>query len=366
MSTIESWIRFANIELPCVGGCALIGRFGSAAAVFEAAGPDRDAVLDLAGRAANRVYSPENLPRDDQIAYARDAAVQALPHGDPSYPTNLLEIPTPPPVLFMRGRLDERDRFAIGLVGTRRPSAYGRSVAIRLARDLAAAGLTVVSGGAMGVDAAVHRAALEAGGRTIVVLGCGLGVRYPAENQPLFEAIIREDQGAVISEAPLLATPEAWRFPARNRIISGLSMGIVVVEAGQRSGALITASAATEQGRDVMAVPGNIDVATAVGPNELIRDGAALVTSAADIQRVVGMLVLEPTPRTAAPSAPPVRGLPEPQQRILQHLSLTPRHIDALAADVRATSSDVGMHLTMLELGGHVRRLPGNCYIRAL
>ena len=312
-----------------------------------------------------RVQDPSFAPTNQQIAYARKAGVQPLPITSPHYPKNLKEIPDPPSVLLSRGELKERDQFAIAIVGSRMATPYGRSVAAQLTRDLARAGLTIVSGGALGIDGVVHRAALDAGGRTIVVLGCGLDVEYPRENQPLFHQIVREDRGAILSEYPLGAGPDAWRFPVRNRIISGLSMGVVVVEAGVQSGALLTASLAGEHGRDVMAVPGNVDRPKSKGTNGLIKDGAALVENAKDVLSTLGVLTLEPP--DAGPSTPALPpDLTPGQRKILECLTLSPKQIDALAAEAQLPGPEVSVSLTMLELAGLARRVAGNSYIRVL
>jgi DNA processing protein len=245
----------------------------------------------------------------------------------------------------------------------------------------------VVSGGAVGIDAAAHRGAVSGGGRTVAVLGCGLDVDYPRENRELFEKIV-EGGGALISEYALGAQPEAWRFPLRNRIISGMCLGVVVIEAPQRSGALITAQYAAEHGRTLMAVPGNIDRPTSVGSNELLRLGAVPVLKSDDVLEALSLVRLparsehqtafalsEPaddlTPGSTAPArkAEPVPkvsfpALPEPQQKLLQILSQTPQHVDGLAQQCGVTAGEAGVELTFLELDGLVRRLPGNTYIR--
>jgi DNA processing protein len=362
---MESWLRFANLQLPARSANALLDRFGSPEAVFAARPADMDDIAGVTERVAVRLADESYIPTEAQLRFMRSAGVMVVPRDAEEYPKNLREIPDPPAVLFVRGRLDERDRFAVGLVGSRRSTPYGRGVTAKLARELCAAGLTVVSGGALGIDAIAHQAAVDAHGRTLVVLGCGLDIEYPRENQRIFERVFSEDRGALVTEFPLGTAPEPWRFPLRNRIISGLSMGVVVVEAGEHSGALLTATAAAEQGRDVMAVPGNVDREGSRGTNALIRDGAILIENAQDVLRALGVLVLE-SPK-AAPAAPRLGpDLPEGQKRLLEYLSLTPRHIDALAADVRMSPPDVSVQMTLLELTGLVRRLPGNCYIRVL
>jgi DNA processing protein len=363
---MESWLRLANLQLPARSANALLDRFGSPEAVFGAAPNEMQDIAGLSERVVSRLADESFIPTGEQLQFLRSAGVRVVPRDADDYPRNLREIPDPPAVLFVRGRMDEKDRFAVGLVGSRRSTPYGRSVTARLARDLCAAGITVVSGGALGIDAVAHKAAVDAHGRTLVVLGCGLDIEYPRENQSIFEQVLTQDQGALVTEFPLGTAPEPWRFPLRNRIISGLSMGVVVVEAGEQSGALLTATAAAEQGRDVMAVPGNVDRESSRGTNALIRDGAILIENAQDVLRALGILVLEP-PKSASSGTTKIGpDLPDGQKRLLEHLSLTPKHIDALAADVRMSPPDVSVQMTFLELTGLVRRLPGNCFIRVL
>lgn len=364
MSDTLSWLRLANVELSPRAAHALLDRFGSPEAILAAAEDDLVSVPELTSDQLIRLNSSAREPTDAQIAWAERPDVAIVHRDSPEYPETLRDITDRPAMLFVRGRLDERDRFGVAIVGTRRPSPYGRAVATRFARDLSDIGLTIVSGGALGIDTAAHRATVGAGGRTLVVLGCGLNVRYPADNQPLFDEIVARDCGAIVSEFPLGATPEAWRFPMRNRVISGLCMGVVVVEAGAQSGALITASFAADQGRDVLAVPGNVDSALSQGTNALIRDGAALVTNGREVAEALGVLVMRsqrpPEPRPSAPD------LPEPQQRILARLSLTPKHIDAIASELEIGSPEASSHLTLLELRGLVIRQPGGTFVRAL
>ncbi len=197
-----------------------------------------------------------------------------------------------------------------------------------------------------------------------MVLGCGLDVPYPSGNQRMFSEILEQRQGVILTEYPMGATPESWRFPVRNRLISGLAMGVVVVEAGKQSGALITANTAAEQGRDVMAIPGNIDRPASEGTNALIMDGAALVTCAHDVVRHLGVTLVQAPEEARA--AEVNHDLPEDQKAVLAQLSLTPVHIDAIAAAVQMTTSQAAAVLTLLELRGLVHRQPGSTYIRAL
>jgi DNA processing protein len=210
-----------------------------------------------------------------------DWGIRLLVRESTDYPAVLAGLPDAPPYLFVRGTIEERDRAAVAIVGTRHATEYGKGIASKLASDLAQRGVTVVSGLARGVDTQAHKGALDAGGRTFAVCGCGLDVAYPSENRALMEQI--ENAGACISEFAPTVHPEAWHFPARNRIISGLSVGVVVIEAAERSGALITADFALEQGREVFAVPGNIHKAQSKGAHALIKAGATLVDSVDDI-----------------------------------------------------------------------------------
>jgi DNA processing protein len=222
------------------------------------------------------------LDLDAELEKLRRYGVRVLTLHDPDYPPRLREIYNPPALLYVRGEITRQDDQAVGVVGTRSPTVYGRELAARIVPELVAAGLTVVSGLARGIDSIAHNAALQAGGRTIAVLGCGVDVIYPSENRRLFERIL--EHGAVVSEYPLGTKPDAFNFPARNRIISGLSLGSVVVEAGSSSGASITADYALEQNREVFAFPGRATDPRSAGCNRLIRDGRAkLVTCTQDI-----------------------------------------------------------------------------------
>lgn len=321
----------------------------------------------LTDRMAERLADRSLTPDERHLKWMVANQVHLLLITEPDYPRNLKEIPDPPPVLFVRGRIDEKDRFSVAVVGSRNASPYGRSVTERIVKDLAAAGLTIVSGGAIGIDAIAHRAALAVEGRTLVVLGCGLNIAYPQSNTDIFQQVVNMDAGALISEFPLDSGPDAWRFPMRNRIISGLSQATLVTEAPQQSGSLITAGIAAEQGREVMAVPGNIDRAGAKGSNLLIKDGATLVETADDVLQVLGIMQLKPAPNSdSASKQRQSSNLPVEQRRILECLSLTPKHMDALAIEARLSGVEVAVELTQLELAGLVRRLPGNTFIRVL
>ncbi|HZT43694.1 MAG TPA: DNA-processing protein DprA [Chthonomonadaceae bacterium] len=378
---LRAWLRLANVPLSPRFLAALLTLFGNdPQAIFAADDTALEQAPGFHARYLTRLRDPAYAATDRQVAWIERHEVQLVLQGQPGYPRLLSEIPDPPALLFVQGTLAAEDRLSVGMVGSRHATPYGRATAERIARELAGYGLTVVSGGAVGIDAAAHRGALSAGGRTLAVLGCGLDVDYPRENRALFAQIAA--QGALISEYPPGAQPEAWHFPLRNRIISGLSLGVLVVEAPKQSGALITSGYAAEHGRPILAVPGNIDRSASAGTNDLLKDGAILVTETADILRAFDMVVLPPKPATQfaleleeGASTPPLdsslqasrkgllSSLPDAQRKLLECLSLTPRHIDAIAQEAGLTSTQAGIEMTFLELSGLVRRLPGNTYI---
>jgi DNA processing protein len=293
--------------------------------------------------------------------------VRLILRGDDDYPTLLATIPDPPAALWMRCRLETADRLAIAIVGSRRCSAYGREQSGRLAGLLAECGLTVVSGGAAGIDGEAHRGALRVGGRTIAVMGCGLARCYPPQHADLFEGIVNQD-GALLSEYPMHVEPRPGHFPHRNRIISGLSLGVLVVEAARRSGALITARRATEeQGREVMALPGRVDSPASAGCLAAIRDGwAGLVTSHADVLNqldssshlVRGALEQAGHPRATTAGSLFDGNLTEGQQAIVEVLRAEgrPLLVDQIAARSQLPLSRIQADLTLLQIRGRVRQ----------
>lgn len=301
--------------------------------------------------------SPESV-----AARLATLGIRALTLLDDDYPGLLRQVADPPPVLFVRGRLTPHDGLTVALVGTRQATTYGQAVAQRLARDLASAGVTVVSGLANGVDTHAHRATLEAGGRTIAVLGNGLDQVYPPENTGLARQIVDMEAGALISEFAPGIPPDAVNFPRRNRVISGLSMATIIVEAGERSGALITADFALEQGREVMVVPGSILNPMSLGCNELLKQGATPVTSARDVLDALDAQPITTTPATAARGAPV---LDAQETSVWQALGGEPRHIDDLARTLGVRSGDVSATLAFLELRGLARQVGSMLYTRA-
>ena len=325
----------------------LIQRFGSLAVAWTAPSDQLRAALEPKplGELLSARSRVDPMREHDKL---KAEGIQAAFPGHPAYPRLLAEISGRPSVLYMRGQLCGDDESAVAIVGTRRATAYGRQTAERVAAELAAAGVTVISGLARGVDAVAHRAALDAGGRTIAVLGSGPDVIYPPEHQRLAEQII--DHGAVVSELAPGSKPDAQNFPARNRIISGMSLGVVVVEAPARSGALITASFAGDQGREVFVIPGSVLSPASEGANALLRDGARLVRDGADVLEDLNLGT-----RKAANALQRELPLDGEEQRILAAVTMEARHIDEIA-DVAgfAAGAAAGLLLT-LELKGLVR-----------
>ncbi len=277
--------------------------------------------------------------------------------ADPTYPARLADVYDAPPVLYVRGDFAPEDEWAVAVVGTRNISPYGREVTHRLVTELARRNVTIVSGLARGVDGVAHRAALDAGGRTIAVFACGVDVVYPPEHRRLAAEIARS--GALVSEYPVGTAPDAGNFPARNRIISGLSLGTIVVEAGEKSGALITARRALEQNREVFAVPGSVLARTSIGTNRLIRDCAAkLILDAGD---VLDELRLQMMPQQLEMR----RLLPENETEslLIGLLSPEPQHIDALTRQSALPAAEVSSALAIMELKGLVRQVGGMQYV---
>ena len=352
------WIAFNQV--PGIGPArltALIDVCGSVEAAWKApiqrlkeAGLDRRSLESL-------LAMRRSLDLEAAWQRVEQSGARVYTWNDDDYPDNLRQIPLAPPVIFAQGELVEEDRLAVALVGTRQASAYGREVARTLGSELARNGITVVSGLALGIDAIAHEAALEAGGRTLAVLGSGVDQIYPAQNRKMALAMIQ--QGALLSEYPLGTRPEASNFPPRNRIISGLSLAIVVVEAGQRSGALITAKFAAEQGRDVFAVPGSILQPSSAGCNALIQDGALPLLSINDL---LEQLHLE---RVAVQREARQSIAADPTERLLLvHLSSEPIHLDEIVRLSAMPAAQVSGLLAMMELKGLVRQSGSMRYVR--
>jgi DNA processing protein len=342
---------------------SLLDRFETAEAVFRAAASELREVAGVGQKLAAAVIAARDLDIAAEREVCRDANIAILTESSDNYPRALREIHDPPGVLFMQGGLLPADALGVAIVGSRHATPYGLAQAERLASGLARAGLTVISGLARGIDGAAHRGALAAGGRTIAILGGGLLCLYPPEHAPLAAEVAKS--GAVLSEVPPRMQPMSGAFPQRNRIISGMSLGVIVVEASDRSGALISARHAMEQGREVFAVPGRIDNRMAKGCHQLIRDGATLIESVDDVLEQLGPLV---APTTSAEGVevrhPAELQLNELEQQVLQNIDGEPTSIDAIITRSGLPPHSILATLSVLEMRRLIRRLSGTTVAR--
>ena len=356
-----------------LGFTALVETFGSPRAVFAAPISSLKEISGMGQKVASQIKSFDQWQEvERELDLARKEQVSIVTYGEAIYPKNLLNIYDFPPFLYVKGKLSEDD-VCIAVVGSRLASTYGRFSTERLCRELAMRGVTIVSGLAKGIDRAAHQGSLAGKGRTIAVLGCGLDIVYPRENKDIFEKIPL--QGAIITEFPFGTPPNGPNFPARNRIISGLSLGVVVVEAGFRSGSLITARMALDQGREVFAVPGSIDSAGSKGTNKLIKDGAKLIEGVEDIleeirpqlgQKLKPQSQKVPVPGNPCPALPLAgreetrrEALTQKERSLLQQISRMPVNIDDLIAKTGERPGDTLNILLLLELKGLICQLPG-------
>jgi DNA processing protein len=298
-----------------------------------------------------------------ELSLLREVGGRVITLKDEEYPKRLKDIYDPPALLYVRGELKKEDEFAISIVGSRKTTPYGRWFTEKVSQELARHGVTIVSGMARGIDSLAHWGAISGGGRTIAVLGCGVDVIYPSENRNLFAKMI--DRGAILSEFPMGSPPEGGHFPRRNRIISGLSLGVVVVQASEKSGSLITAGYALEQGREVFAVPGNVGTESSRGTHRLIKEGAKLVESSEDILEEIlpqwkgGR---ETTPKVEIPRP----DLTEEEKVLYELLGETPLHIDVMIRESRLDPGKVSSLLLNLELKGLVSQWPGKCFSKKM
>ncbi|MEM7456830.1 MAG: DNA-processing protein DprA [Planctomycetota bacterium] len=363
--------RNASLRLAMVNGIGprifqnLLTSFSSPQAVLEADVSQLKCVPGVGARLAKQIAAArEEVDVTGQLEICEENQIDLIVRGEDNYPAILNEIHDPPNVLFCNGRIQPQDRLAVAIVGTRHATTYGLKTAANLARGLSLAGFTIVSGMARGIDAAAHRGALESGGRTIAVLGSGLLNVYPPEHATLSEEIAK--QGAVLSEYLPMQAPRSGAFPQRNRIVSGLSLGVIVVEAAERSGALISARLAGEQGREVFAVPGRIDNRMSKGCHSLIRDGAKLVESVDDILEELGPLTSPATTETGQTvHRPSELSLNEQEKNVLQHIGTEPECIDVVIRASGLPASRVLATISVLEIRRIVRRVVGNKVVRA-
>ncbi len=371
--------REAYIALNMVDGVgpirlrALLDRFGAPEAILVASREDLRQVEGIGEEVARSVMLwRDAVDLDAELARIEKAGVSVVTRDDAGYPKHLREIYDPPLVLYVRGEMSDRDALSIGVVGSRRTTIYGQEMSRKLAYQLARVGVTVVSGLARGIDTEAHRGALQAKGRTVAVIGCGIDIMYPAENKKLADDIV-EKGGAVVTEFPFGVKPDKQNFPMRNRIISGWSLGVVVVEANLKSGALITAKQAMEQGREVFAVPGRADSILSRGTNRLIKDGAKLTEDVEDILTEFEYLLpraAEELHDGAATLARPVEGtkaalvLTEMEAKVMAQIREDETAIDEIIRGSGLTSACVSATLLALEMKRIVRQLPGKLYVR--
>ncbi len=401
-----AWLRLSFVALPA-GRCRrVLERWETPLDLLQAAHRGYEAeLLETQGLTPRTVdLLRQNAARDltPALQAIEKNQLWLLLDSHEDYPAALRAIPDPPLYLWMRGEIGRADDMGIAIVGTRGPTEYGKGMAIKFAGDLARRGLTVISGLARGIDTAAHKGALAAGGRTLACCGCGLDIAYPKENRGLMDEVC--ENGACISEFAPTVHPEPWHFPARNRIISGLSLGTLVVEAALRSGALLTANSALEQGREVFAVPGNVLKSQSRGPHGLIKQGAALVENAEDIVEILQSRTLpfdrdvalvlnevgdesaqeEREPKTnlqvfeassTTPKQKPLDAsaaisqrvradLNETENRVYSQLELDGRHMDDIALAAGMSAGEASATLLMLELKQLARRLPGGFFER--
>ncbi|MBN2020403.1 MAG: DNA-processing protein DprA [Sedimentisphaerales bacterium] len=373
---IEYWLKLAGAEgVGAVTFGKLLNYFGSPERALGAPVSELMKIEGVGQRTAERIASSrDKMKVEAEIELAGKLGVLIINLRDPRYPVLLKQIYDPPAVLYVKGTLAESDALGIAIVGSRRCSLYGSEQASRFAHILASAGFTICSGMAYGIDTAAHQGALAANGRTIAVQGCGLANVFPPENKRLFERIA--ESGACVSEYPLGYEPLAENFPPRNRIIAGLSLGTIVIDAGGNSGALITAKSALEYNREVMAVPGKIDSPTCRGSNRLIKEGARLVDSVEDVMEALGHIgsrlnrhVSSTADSVAAKMETPLfdagkLNLNGNEKSVFDCLQSEPVHIEQVISDASLPAGSVSSAIVSLQLKGLVRQLPGNMISR--
>ncbi len=360
----EQLINLAAI--PGIGATrirALVAHFKSTENIFNASAKQLTAVEGIEMKTAKCIKDYLDFEYGaQQLNKTKQAGIDIIDFWDERYPENLKRIYDPPAILFVKGILSKQDKYAISIVGTRLPSSYGKVIAEKFAKELAQKGLVIVSGLARGIDTIGHWAAVQSGGRTIAVLGSGLDHIYPGENNKLAEKIV--EQGALISEFPMGTEPDAVNFPRRNRIISGLTLGTIVVEAGLKSGALLTANYALEQNREIFAVPGNINSPKSMGTNQIIKDGAKLITDSNDVIVELGPQLRHFLKQDESKSKELPEDLSEPEKMLLSKLSNEPIHIDKLANIIGKSTAETLSTLLPLEFKDLVKQLPGKLFVR--
>ena len=342
----------------------LLERFKTPEAVFHASVKELSGIEGLGEKVADEIRKgPQKKMAERELSLLERAGGKIITLKDDDYPRRLKDIYDPPALLYVRGELRREDELAVAIVGSRKTAPYGRWMTEKIGEDLARHGVTVVSGMARGIDSLAHKGAIQGGGRTIAVLGCGIDVIYPSENRSLFHQII--EHGAILSEFPMGSPPEGGHFPKRNRIISGLSIGVVIVQASAESGSLITAGYALEQGREVFAVPGNVGAEGSQGTNQLIKDGAKLVESSDDIlEEILPQWSREEGGVQKAEI--PIADLGREEETLYKLLGETPLHIDAIIRESQLDPGKVSSLLLNLELKGLISQWPGKCFSKKM
>lgn len=367
INDLSYWLALSFI--PGVGSVIykrLIEHFRSPAMVFGSSIEELKKIEGIGERLARDILSydwKEKVKKELSRLEKEKENVKVITLLDDLYPSNLKKIYDPPPFLYMRGEIKKEDDRAIAIVGSRKATTYGRLMAERLSKDLASQGITIVSGMARGIDTFSHQGAISARGRTIAVLGCGIDIVYPSENKGLRDKII--ESGAVLTEFPFSTPPEGGNFPSRNRIISGLSLGVVIIEATSDSGSLITASSALDQGREVFAVPGNITSKLSQGTNKLIKKGAKLVEDVDDIlEEILPQIEKERKRPGASRSQRDLRPELTPEEETIYNLlSFEPKHIDIISRESRLPPNKILSLLLGMEIKGAIRQLPGKSFV---
>jgi DNA processing protein len=364
-SELKSWLALSTVpKIGPIRYVSLIKHFGSPEKVLAASKNELAGLPDVGPVTASSIKSNVSWETaEEQLGLCEKNRVQIVTFKDDSYPQNLLSIYDPPPFLFVGGEIKEEDQNAVAIVGCRSASTYGRRITERIGRELVRRGITIVSGMARGIDSIGHLAALKEKGRTLAVFGSGLDVLYPPENRKLAGQI--RSSGAIISEFFLGTKPEAPNFPRRNRLISGLSLGVVIVEAGNKSGALLTAQCALDQNREVFAIPGNLGSKNSEGTNRLIKEGAKLVTSVEDILEELRIFTREGESGSLVETKKDLSGLSEEEKSIFKLISDEPCHIDKIASKASVGVPQALAMLLSLELKGLVKQLSGKMFVRA-
>jgi len=373
---IDKWIKLLRCDgIGPVGFTRILKYFGNIDDALTASPHRLEKVEGIGPKTAESILSSrDKFNTNKEIALAEKLGVWIINIEDSRYPAALKRIYDPPPVLYVKGTLKTSDALAVAIVGTRRCTTYGREQSSRLGYMLASTGFTITSGLASGIDTAAHLGAIKAQGRTIAVQGCGLATVFPQENKKLFTQVA--DSGACISELPLEFEARSENFPARNRIISGLSMGTIVVESAGIGGAMITAAAAIEQNREVMALPSRVDSPVSVGPHRLIKDGARLVHNIDDVMGALGYIgegLKEHASLAAAKSEKDVQGrlfdieqlnLSQTEKIVMKNLDKEPAHIDELIGKTNLPAGQINSALICLRLKGLINQFPGNMFTK--